>query len=54
MERLTTNNPQDNIQTALKLAAQCLGTTPDHLRELVQAEKDGRLVVLPCNETDPV
>ena len=26
----------------------------DHLRELVQAEKDGRLVVLPCKEGDPI
>ena len=25
---------------------------PDHLRELAQAEKDGRLVVLPCNVRD--
>ena len=30
----------------VKVAA--LGTTPDHLRELVDADKDGRLVVLPC------
>lgn len=26
----------------------------DHLRELVQAEKDGRLVVLPCSIDNPV
>jgi hypothetical protein len=26
----------------------------DHLRELAQAEKDGRLVVLPCNMHDPL
>ena len=26
----------------------------DHLRELAQAEKDGRLVVLPCNIHDPL
>ena len=32
----------------LKLEAQALSTTPDHLRELAQAEQDGRLVVLPC------
>lgn len=36
-----------NADTALKLAAQCLGTTAGHLRELVQADEDGRLVVLP-------
>ena len=28
--------------------------TIDHLRELVQAEKDGRLVVLPCRVGDTV
>lgn len=36
-----------NEEVILKLAAQCLDTTPDHLRELLQAEKDGRLIVLP-------
>lgn len=34
----------------LKLAAQVLSTTPDHLRELVQAEQAGRLVVLPFQQ----
>lgn len=34
----------------LRLAAQVLDTTPRHLRELVHAEKDGRLVVLPCKD----
>ena len=37
-----------NETAILKLAAQGLSTTPDHLRELLQAEQDGRLVVLPC------
>ena len=37
-----------NETAILKLAAQALSTTPDHLRELVKAEQDGRLVVLPC------
>lgn len=32
----------------VKVASAALGTTPDHLRELVDADKDGRLVVLPC------
>lgn len=32
----------------IKITSQMLGVQPDHLRELVQAEKDGRLVVLPC------
>lgn len=36
-----------NEDAILKLAAQYLKTTPDHLKELVQAEKDGQLVVLP-------
>lgn len=30
----------------LKLAGQALGTTADRLRELAEADKDGRLVVL--------
>ena len=37
-----------NETAILKLAAQALSTTPDHLRELVQAEQDGRMVLLPC------
>ena len=37
-----------NETAILKLAAQALSTTPDHLRDLLQAENDGRLVVLPC------
>ena len=38
----------------IKLAAQALGTTPERLRELAAADKDGRVVVLPCKvyETD--
>ena len=31
----------------INLAAQALGTEPDRLRELAEADKDGRLVVLP-------
>ena len=39
--------------TAAKLMAKskivsCFGVDADHIRELVQAEKDGRLAVLPC------
>ena len=34
-----------NETAILKLAAQALSTTPDHLRDLLQAEQDGRLVV---------
>lgn len=35
-----------NETAILKLAAQALSTTPDHLRDLIQAEQEGRLVVL--------
>ncbi len=31
-----------------------LGATPDRLRELAEANKDGRLVVLPCKVGDTV
>ncbi len=37
-----------NEDSVLKLAGQCLGMKPDRLCELARAEKDGRLVVLPC------
>lgn len=36
-----------NEDATLKLAGQALGMSPDRLRELAQAEKEGRLVVLP-------
>lgn len=39
-----------NEDATLKLAGQILGVTPGRLRELAQAEKDGRLVVLPCKD----
>lgn len=35
-----------NEDAVLKLAGQALGMSPDRLRELAQAEKEGRLVVL--------
>lgn len=35
-----------NEDAVLKLAAQALGTTADRLREICEAERDGRLVVL--------
>ena len=41
-----------NETAILNLAAQALSTTPDHLRDLVQAEQDGQLVVLPCKVGD--
>lgn len=40
----------------INLAAQALGVEPSRLRELAEADKDGRVVVLPCKvyETDGV
>ena len=43
-----------NETAILKLVAQALSTTPDHLRDLLQAEQDGRLVALPCKVGDTV
>ena len=40
--------------TLIKLAAQALETTPERLRELAAADKDGRVVVLPCKVGDTV
>ena len=34
--------------TMINLAAQALGVEPSRIRELAEADKDGRLVVLPC------
>ena len=36
-----------NEDAVLKLAGQALGMSPDRLRDLAQAEKEGRIVVLP-------
>ena len=36
-------------ETMINLAAQALGVEPSRLRELAEADKDGRVVVLPCN-----
>ena len=38
----------------IKLAAQALETTPERLRELAEADKEGRVVVLPCKVGDTV
>ena len=43
-----------SIPMFVKVASAALGTTPDHLRELVDADKDGRVVVLPCKVGDTV
>ena len=38
----------------LKLTSQILQITPDRLRELAKADRDGRCMVLPCNVDDDV
>ena len=43
-----------NEDALLKLTGQLLGVTPDRLRELAQADKEGRCVLLPCNIGDTV
>ena len=40
--------------TMINLAAQELGVEPSRLRELAEADKDGRLVMLPCKVGDTV
>lgn len=43
-----------NEDAILKLAGQVLDVAPGRLRELARAEKDGRLVVLPCKIGDKI
>ena len=38
----------------VKVTSAALGTTPDRLRKLAEADRDGRLVVLPCKVGDTV
>ena len=40
--------------TMINLEAQALGVEPSRLRELAEADKDGRVVVLPCKVGDTV
>lgn len=42
------------VDTMINLAAQALGMEPSRLRELAEADKDGRVVVLPCKVGDTV
>ena len=42
-----------NEDAVLKLAGQILGMSPDRLRELAQAEKEGRLVVRVSGDLEP-
>ena len=38
--------------TMINLEAQALGVEPSRLRELAEADKDGRVVVMPCRQGD--
>ena len=40
--------------TMINLAAQAMGVEPSRIRELAEADKDGRCVVLPCKVGDTV
>lgn len=40
--------------TMINLAAQALGVEPSRLRKLAEADKDGRVLILPCKVGDPV
>ena len=39
-------------ETMINLASKALGVEPSRLRELAEADKDGRVVVLPCRQGD--
>ena len=60
IERLTAENAALREKVPLtedamiNLAAQALGVEPSRLRELAEADKDGRCVVLPCKVGDTV
>ena len=43
-----------SIPMFVKVTSAALGTTPDRLHELAEADKDGRVVVLPCKVGDTV
>lgn len=47
-EKLDDFNTVFNEGTIVRLAGRCLKVNPARLRELAEADKDGRLVVLPC------
>lgn len=54
VEKLDDFNAVFNEETVMKLAGQCLKVDPARLRELAEADRDGRLVVLPCKMGDTV
>lgn len=43
-----------NEEAVVRLAGRCLKVEPGRLLELAEADKDGRLVVLPCKPGDTV
>lgn len=51
-EKLGYFNTVFHEDAALKLAGQCLKVEPGRLRELAEADKEGRVVVLPCKVGD--
>lgn len=53
-EKLDDFNAVFNDATIVRLAGQCLKVEPARLRELAEADKDGRVVVLPCKPGDTV
>lgn len=53
-DRLDDFNAVFNEATIVRLAGQCLKVEPARLRELAEADKDGRVVVLPCKVGDTV
>ena len=60
IERLTAENAalREKVpiteDAMINLAAQVMGVEPSRLRELAEADKDGRCVVLPCKVGDTV
>lgn len=53
-EKLGDFNAVFNEDTIVRLAGRCLKVEPGCLRELAEADRDGRLVVLPCKVGDTV
>ncbi len=53
-EKLGDFNAVFNEDTVVRLAGRCLKVEPVRLRELAEADRDGRLVVLPCKVGDTV
>ena len=51
-EKLGYFNTVFHEDAVLKLAGQCLKVEPGRLRELAEADKEGRVVVLPCKVGD--